>query len=64
MNLDKMWVAVGTFKETGEKIVILDQDNKPVLVTLSEALKLKFEGFPYSFAPVREMYDIIEIEVN
>ena len=62
--MEKMMVAVGTIQETGETVVILDQNNQPVVVTLAEALKLKFEGFPYSFADIRDVFNVIEIEIN
>jgi len=62
--MEKMMVAVGTFVETGEQVPVLDQNNQPVIVTLAEALSLKFQGFPYGFADVRDIYEVIEIEIN
>lgn len=62
--MEKMMVAIGTIEETGEKVVILDQNNTPVVVTLAEALKLKLDGFPYGFADIRDVFEVIEIEIN
>lgn len=59
-----MVVAVATIEETGERVIVTDQNNQPVVVTLAEALLLKFKGFPFNFADVRDMYNIIEIEIN
>jgi len=61
---EKMVVAVATIEETGERVIVTDQNNQPVVVTLAEALLLKFKGFPFNFADVRDMYNIIEIEIN
>lgn len=61
---EKLMVAVATLKETGERVVVFDQNNQPVIVTLAEALEMKFKGFPYSFADVRDMFDFVEIEIN
>ena len=62
--MEKMLVAVATIKETGERVIVVDQNNEPVIVTLAEALTLKFKGFPYNFADVREVFNVIEIELN
>ena len=62
--MEKLMVAIGTIEETGRKVVILDQNNTPVVVTLAEALKLKFEGFPYSFVDIRDVFEVVEIELN
>jgi hypothetical protein len=62
--MDKLMVAVATIAETGEQVVIYDQNNEPVIITLAEALKLKFEGFPFNFADIRDVFDIIEITIN
>lgn len=62
--MSKLVVVVATVKETGERLLVLDQNNQPVIMTLAEALKLKFEGFPYNFADVRDVFDVIEIEIN
>jgi hypothetical protein len=61
---EKMVVAVATIEETGERVIVTDQNNHPVVVTLAEALLQKFKGFPCNFADVRDMYNIIEIEIN
>ena len=61
---EKMVVAVATIEETGERVIVTDQNNQPVVVTLAEALLLKFKGFPFNFADVRDVYNIIEIEIN
>jgi len=57
-------VAIATLAETGEQVVIYDQNNEPVIVTLAEALNLKFKGFPFNFADIRDVFDIIEITIN
>jgi hypothetical protein len=62
--MEKLLVAYFTIQETGVRMPVLDQNNKPVIVTLAQALKLKFQGFPYNFADIREIFDVIEIEIN